>query len=93
MGKFLSSEIVLREVYDALEKSRYPINVVCSSQDRHTANEVAEFLVGLGIEVNAVAGTWVFAILRGKEDAKKIEEASKNNNCIQHVWMDKAMTC
>jgi len=85
---------VLREVYDALECTDAPVDVICEREEKSSPDEVMEFLEKIGAEFTPGNHTdyYVFARLLDGKQAKRIDAtAGKRTQCIRHVFLDKPM--
>ena len=98
--KLLRGTIVLQEVFDGLDMTGAPVNVICSAKDGFKVQDVMDFLGKLGIKVRGKLGEqtdyYVFATLKNEKEALKIDKPpkGKGKQCIERVWIDKAMkTC
>jgi subtilisin family serine protease len=91
--RLLKGRVVLPEVYDRLDETGRPVNVICSVLQDSSVEEVIDFLSKVRIKVSEEREVhtdyYVFATLANAKDAEKIEKAKKR--LIGHVWLDKEM--
>ncbi|MCK4790911.1 MAG: S8 family peptidase [Desulfobacteraceae bacterium] len=98
MGKkILKSTVVLQEVYDELEKTGAPVDVLCSIEGGFVISDVIKLLNELEIEVRGddedQTDCFVFATLKNDKQALSIDKQKKELKklCVNHVWLDKVM--
>jgi len=95
--RLLHGLVVLPEVYEKLDRTDKPVDVICGVRQGSSAQEVVKFLARLGIDVDdspsAHTDYYVFATLNTKQ-AHRIDAAYKKKStlCVTHVWLDKDMT-
>jgi len=90
----MQETVVLREVRAKLHEVARPVDVICELSEGATFHQAIDFLTGLGMTVEEKhTDRYLFARLMDEKQASRIDVTSgASDQCIRHVWLDKAMS-